>query len=100
MWVIADALNMNIESFGVFAAIIPLGVLATIVPLAPGGMGIGHVAFDQILSAINIDGGANLFNIYFLGQITLNLIGAIPYIILSKKKKIKSAKTTEAGEVA
>lgn len=67
---------------GLFATIIPLGIVTTAFPLAPGGLGIGHVAFEKLFSLIALDHGANIFNIVFFGQMTLNLLGAIPYLFI------------------
>jgi len=85
MWYIAGLLNLTQGiSLGVFASIAPLGILTTALPLAPGGMGVGHVAFDKIFAIAGVEGGANIFNIFFLGQICLNLLGVIPYLFFKK----------------
>jgi glycosyltransferase 2 family protein len=85
MWYIANLLGMT-ESIGlgVFMSLIPLGILTTALPLAPGGMGVGHVAFDRLLALVGIEGGANIFNIFFLGQMSLNLLGVVPYLLFKK----------------
>lgn len=85
MWFIADLLGVSSKiEFGIFASITPLGILTTAIPLAPGGMGVGHVAFDKILGLAGVAGGANIFNIFFLGQMSLNLLGVIPYLLFKK----------------
>lgn len=68
------------------APIFPFGTLATAIPLAPGGLGVGHAAFDKLFHLVGLPGGANVFNIYVLSQLVLNLLGFIPY--LSVKSKI------------
>lgn len=85
MWFLCGLLGMSDQiEFSVFASITPLGILTTALPLAPGGMGIGHVAFDRILNFAGVSGGANIFNIFFLGQMSLNLLGLIPYLLFKK----------------
>lgn len=97
MWYIATLLGMTSAiEFGVFMSLIPLGVLTTALPLAPGGMGVGHVAFDRILSLVGIEGGANIFNIFFLGQMSLNLLGVFPYLLF---KRPTSQEMTEQTSV-
>ncbi len=72
-----------------FAAIFPVGFLASALPIAPGGLGVGHLAFERLFAVIGIANGANIYNCVFLGQTTLNLLGFIPYAFL--KKDIKSS---------
>ena len=65
--------------------IFPFGTLATAIPLAPGGLGVGHAAFDRLFALVGLPGGANVFNIYVLSQLSLNLFGIIPYLSLRSK---------------
>ena len=60
--------------------VFPFGTLVTAVPLAPGGLGVGHAAFDKLFAMVGLPGGANVFNIYALSQLVLNLLGIIPYL--------------------
>lgn len=62
------------------APIFPFGILVTAIPLAPGGLGVGHAAFDKLFSLVGLPGGANVFNIYVLSQLLLNMLGIIPYL--------------------
>lgn len=61
---------------------IPIGLIATAIPISPGGLGVGHVLFANLFSLINITNGASLFNLYFLINLTHNLLGAIPYLMM------------------
>lgn len=79
---------MDIPIFSFFA-IIPVGMLVIAIPISPGGLGVGHAAFDKLFLLIGINNGANVFNIAFIGITALNLIGAIPYLML-KTKSIKN----------
>ena len=64
------------------APIFPFGILITAIPLAPGGLGVGHAAFDKLFMLVGLPGGANVFNAYVLSQLLLNLLGIIPYLSL------------------
>ena len=74
------------------ASILPIGFLATALPLAPGGLGVGHVAFDKLFQMIGLVGGANVFNAFILSQMALNLLGVIPYLTLKKKEPLAPSK--------
>ncbi len=63
-----------------FCAVYAVAVMTTALPLAPGGLGVGHVAFEKLLLLINVPGGANIFNVMVLVQLILNLLGFIPYL--------------------
>jgi uncharacterized protein (TIRG00374 family) len=66
------------------APIFPFGILATAIPLAPGGLGVGHAVFDQLFALVGLPGGANVFTAYAVSQLVLNLLGFIPYLALKK----------------
>lgn len=68
--------------------VFPFGVLVTAVPLAPGGLGVGHAAFDKLFSMVGLPGGANVFNIFALSQLAMNLLCFVPYLSLKKKQPI------------
>jgi glycosyltransferase 2 family protein len=67
-------------NISLLAPVFPFGVLATAIPLAPGGLGVGHAVFDHLFALVGLPGGANVFNIFALSQLTLNLLGFIPYL--------------------
>lgn len=66
--------------------IYPLGIVSTIIPLAPGGLGVGHATFDALFQYFDLKEGANIFNLFFIGSLAFNLLGLIPYLIISKEK--------------
>ena len=66
----------------------PIGMILTAIPLAPGGMGVGHVAFDKLFQYLQFQNGADMFNIYWITMISINLVGVIPYLLLGKKKVV------------
>lgn len=71
--------------------VIPIGFISTAIPIAPSGAGVGHVVFDTIFNFFKIEGGASLFNLFFLFQIMMNLLGFFPYILAKKRHSLDEA---------
>ena len=67
---------------------IPLGFMLVAIPISPGGLGVGHMAFQTLFGFAGETNGANLFNIYFIVMMCMNFLGSIPWLIL--KKNVKS----------
>ena len=65
------------------ATIFPIGFFTVALPIAPGGLGVGHVAFEELIKLSGSEGGANAFNIYTLTLMFFNLFGCIPYLKMS-----------------
>lgn len=84
----------------VFGTIFPIGIMTTALPLAPGGLGVGHVAFEKLFSMVGLTQGANVFNLMVLGQLSLNLIGVVPYLMYRTKLPPMSELQTQAKRVA
>jgi glycosyltransferase 2 family protein len=74
--------------FARIASIFPIGVLTTAVPVTPGGLGVGHVAFDKLFNMIGLNHGATDFNLYIISQLLMNLLGVIPYISLRRHQPL------------
>ncbi len=77
------------------ATIFPLGLLTIVLPISPSGLGVGHVAFDRLFSAIGLTGGASgatIFNVYLIGQIVPNLFGIVPYLALKRSAPTSAAR--------
>ena len=72
-------------SFWQQALLIPLGLVVTALPIAPAGVGVGHIAFDNLYNLFNFQGGATLFNIFIINQIIVFISGAIPFLFFKKK---------------
>ena len=68
-------------------SVIPVGMIITAIPISPGGMGVGHAAFEKLLGYFELAGGANLFNTFWIIILINNVLGLIPYLLLSKKKE-------------
>ena len=68
-------------------SLVPIGFIGIAVPLAPSGLGVGHALFHELFQFIGVSNGASLFNIFFLVQLLVNLVGVVPYITLSERDK-------------
>lgn len=86
MGFIGRILYGNTFDSALLAPIFPFGILVTAIPLAPGGLGVGHAAFDRLFALVGLPGGANVFNIYVISQLLLNLLGVFPYLSMKSGK--------------
>jgi hypothetical protein len=86
-WVIASPYAEGSFDLKYAFSFVPLGFVAIAIPIAPSGLGVGHVIFDKLFSFFNVMNGASLFNIYIFTQIFFNIIGLVPYLL--NKKEIK-----------
>jgi uncharacterized membrane protein YbhN (UPF0104 family) len=68
---------------------IPIGFITVAIPISPGGLGVGHAIFANLFSMVNITNGASLFNLFFLCNMSINLLGVIPYLMAGKKPSQK-----------
>ncbi|MEY4632375.1 MAG: hypothetical protein RIQ81_2495 [Pseudomonadota bacterium] len=84
-WYTTSVLTGQTPALSEFAIVLPFGMIATVIPVAPGGLGVGHVAFEKLFALIGLTGGANVFNVIMLGQLALNLTGLVPYLLMRKK---------------
>lgn len=67
---------------------IPLGLIAIAIPIAPAGLGVGHLAFNTLFYYAGIAQGASLFNLFFLCNLTISLLGVVPYLLSSKPQPL------------
>lgn len=89
---------IGFSDLSALAVFYPVGILTTALPLAPGGIGVGHVAFDRLFGSIGIHGGANVFNVYCLGQLAFNLMGFIPYLFVKKNIQVSNSPIPEFSQ--
>ncbi len=97
-WLVTEPFLTIKVPIGQLLTFIPIGMISTAIPVSPAGLGVGHVIFEKLFKLVNIEGGASLFNLFFLLTVTTNLLGVIPYL-LSKKHTIKEADDFENSEV-
>jgi glycosyltransferase 2 family protein len=82
-------------AYSAVATVFPLGILAMVVPISPAGVGVGHAAFDWLFDTIGLTGGATIFNVYLVGQVTPCLLGVFPYLALRSKGALPTDLSTE-----
>jgi len=71
--------------FGQIAMALPVGMLSLALPISISGMGVGHVMFDELFEIVGLVGGATIFNVYLVAQLSPCLLGAIPYLFMRSK---------------
>jgi len=81
---LTETLTQKSSSWLELSIIFPLGMLITTLPITPGGLGVGHIAFSNLFEMIGIAQGANIFNLFAVSQMSLNLLGAIPFVFLKR----------------
>lgn len=82
-----------------FLLIVPLGLISTVIPLTPGGVGIGQAAFYGLCQALTPgtgDAASNAFTVYQTLQVAVYLTGFINYM---SHKKIDPIAVAQEAEV-
>jgi len=60
--------------------VVPLGMLATAIPVLPGGLGTGHAAYTWGFLLLGSQRGADVFNLQFLLGLILSGMGGLIYL--------------------
>ncbi len=68
--------------------LMPIGLITVAIPIAPGGIGIGHAAFESLYQLAGFSGGADIFNLFVIVQLGVYLLGGIPYFLYSSEYQI------------
>ena len=66
--------------------VIPLEIIAMVLPISISGIGVGHTAFSKLLGMFGIMSEADIFTIHFAYSYVFNLIGLVPFLMLQKKR--------------
>lgn len=90
---ITGAITGQDVPFSAIATIYPLGIISIVLPVAPAGMGVGHAVFNWLFSLVGLEQGATVFNVFLIGQVTPNLLGAIPYLALRREGSLPTEPT-------
>lgn len=98
--VLTQALLERDVPYSSVATVFPLGLLTLVLPISPSGLGVGHEAFRRLFEAIGLSGGATVFNVYLLGQITPCLLGVFSFLSLKRKGELPTEMPPEASEPA
>src|SRR3989339_635926 len=80
-FLIAQVLCKGSMPVSAYLFTVPIGELSTIVPLGPGGIGVGHLAYDYLFGAMGMQGGADAFNHFTIIRLLVGLFGGIPYLL-------------------
>jgi uncharacterized membrane protein YbhN (UPF0104 family) len=67
---------MNISLLG-YLVLVPVGLMLTTIPITPASLGVGQVAFLALFQLAGSPQGANLFTLYMVSQVLINLSGAV-----------------------
>jgi len=68
--------------------LMPIGLITIAIPIAPGGIGIGHAAFESLYQLAGLSGGADIFNLFVIVQLGVFMLGGIPYFLYSSNYQI------------
>ena len=72
-----------------FAILVPFGMLAIIVPIAPAGLGVGQMAFYYLFEKVVQEGEFAVLAITFLqvSQFIIGLLGGVVFVLYKKGEK-------------
>jgi uncharacterized membrane protein YbhN (UPF0104 family) len=73
------ALKVQVPLIG-YMIMVPLGLMVTAIPVTPAGLGVGQVAFLTLFRMVGSSQGANLFTLYSVCFVLINLSGACLYL--------------------
>jgi glycosyltransferase 2 family protein len=94
-YALASAMVDQHVSVEQMATVYPLGMLSVLLPISYAGFGVGHIAFEQLFEMVGLTGGANVINVYLIGQIVLCLFGVIPYLLLKHEAGVPTSGEAE-----
>ena len=81
LMLIAQDVTDNSIAFSALGSIYAISLIASIISLAPGGFGVGHLTFDILLSQLGFTHGADIFNVFFIITALFSLIGILIFIL-------------------
>jgi uncharacterized protein (TIRG00374 family) len=84
---ITEAISANALPVFPIAVIVPIGMLATTIPVLPAGVGTGHAAFYALFMMVGSNLGAEVFSMIVLYQVLVGAVGGLVYLkVLSERK--------------
>lgn len=78
---IATLVTGQAVSFITMSSVFTISLLITILSMAPGGLGVGHLMVELLFSDVGLPSGADVFNVFFVLTTLFSLIGALPYLL-------------------
>jgi glycosyltransferase 2 family protein len=88
-FLITRMLNTHQVDIATQMFIMPIGLITMAIPIAPGGIGIGHAAFETLYLLIGVKGGADIFNLFIIIQLAVFLLGGIVYFTYNNEYKVR-----------
>ena len=90
LWIIVDAVgDVSLATIFAFA---PIGFVFEAIPLAPGGLGTAHLAFEHLFGMAGLSNGAALFNVYFLVRMATSLMGGFLWVAGPQTTRVEDRK--------
>ncbi len=74
-------------SFIAVSGVFAISLIVTILSLAPGGLGVGHLMFLVLFETQGVPNGADIFNVFFIVITLFSVIGIFPYFWPDTPKK-------------
>lgn len=71
--------DSHVDALPVFV-VVPLGMLATAIPILPGGLGTGNAAFGGLFLLLGSQRGADVFSLFAISQFISGAIGGLIYL--------------------
>lgn len=79
-FLLANTLSVEPLPFVGLSVIVPIGMLATAIPVLPAGVGTGHAAFYGLFQLVHSSQGAEVFSWIVFFQVGLGLLGGMVYL--------------------
>ncbi len=79
-FLITEAISQAALSLFAIAVIVPIGMLATAIPVLPAGVGTGHAAFLGLFHLVGSQQGAEVFSMIVLYQVMMGVLGGLVYL--------------------
>lgn len=79
-FLITQTISQEGLSLFAIAVIVPIGMLATAIPVLPAGVGTGHAAFLGLFHLVGSSQGAEVFSMIVLYQVMMGILGGLVYL--------------------
>lgn len=99
IWILSRSIVSVPVDVVAMGGVLPICAVLTALPFAPGGLSVGHIAFDRMFALAGWDHGADVFNLFFVMNLVGSLSGLIPYLLV-RKQATAVQKATSLSEVA
>ncbi|MBC7713202.1 MAG: flippase-like domain-containing protein [Rhizobacter sp.] len=86
-WALASPFIPSSVTFLNLFTIIPIGFIGASLPIAPAGLGVGHLFFESLFNMLHVDHGASLYNLFFIVNVVICLLGFFPYMMIKNELK-------------